>query len=50
MAGWGRDETEEEVGEQEALLYNAIENGELATVTDIIREHPLLLTLRRTRR
>ena len=34
------DGTEEEV---EEALDNAIEKGDLATVTDIIREHPLLL-------
>ena len=36
------DGTEEEVEEQEAL-YNAIHKGDLAKVTDIIKEHPLLL-------
>ena len=48
MAGCGRglndlDETEEEVEGLTWALYNAIDKGDLATVTDIIREHPLLL-------
>ena len=44
------NETEEEVGEryfvvprEQEALYNAIDDGDLARVTDIIRQHPLLL-------